>query len=126
MQGFRCRPCRRSQVHGARRPKAAHCHLHVIALCYYRSAFYSGLLLSAGLLLLARWRSRAPTQLQLSKQLFSSHERQGHRRSLQRDSAEKFARAGPNDLHAEAKQDKGSEPDENVRTYGSKQSRNSI
>ena len=82
--------------------------------------------LSAGRLLFAHWRSRASTQLQLSKQIFSSHKRHGHRRSLQSDSAEKFARAGPNDLHAEAKQDKGSEPDENVRTYGSKQSRNSI
>ena len=49
------------------------------------------------------WCRRVRTQLQLSKQ--------GHRQSLQSDSSEKFARAGPNDLHAETKQDKGREVD---------------
>jgi hypothetical protein len=61
------------------------------------------------------------------KQIFSSYEWHRHRRSLQSVGfAEKFACAGPNDLHAKAKQDKRSESDENVGAHGSKQSLNSV
>ena len=112
-------------MHGARRPKAAHCHLHVIALCYYRSTFYSDSCCLQGC---CSWRAGAAAHRRsYSCRNNSSVVTSGKAIvALQRDSAEKFAGAGPNDLHAEAKQDKGSEPDENVRTYGSKQSRNSI
>jgi hypothetical protein len=57
----------------------------------------------------------------------NSHNGQhGHSSSLQSDGAEKFARASPNNLHAETKQDKGGESNEDVSAYGAQQSRNSI
>ena len=65
-------------------------------------------------------------QLQLIESNWLTMGAKEHRCWLQGHSAEKFARAGPNYLHAEAKQDKGCESNENVRTYGSKQSWNSI